>query len=95
GERQMFPAACDECWRETMASFQPGGNTPAYCSDCFANRRQQPSHSRYQPQPGSQQSDQRGRFAGPASRSCAGLRRVTAWPESASHRRTDPRNAPE
>jgi CxxC-x17-CxxC domain-containing protein len=42
-ERQMFPAICDECGRETQVPFQPSGNKPVYCSDCFALRRQQQS----------------------------------------------------
>lgn len=44
GERQMFPATCDQCGRETMVPFQPSGNKPVYCSDCFAQRRQQSSY---------------------------------------------------
>lgn len=47
GDRQMFPATCDDCGRETMVPFQPSGNKPVYCSDCFANRRQQSSYPRY------------------------------------------------
>jgi CxxC-x17-CxxC domain-containing protein len=46
-ERQMFPAVCDECGRETMVPFQPSGNKPVYCSDCFASRRQQSAYPRY------------------------------------------------
>jgi CxxC-x17-CxxC domain-containing protein len=46
-ERQMYPATCDECGRETMVPFQPSGNKPVYCSDCFANRRQQSAYPRY------------------------------------------------
>jgi len=44
--RQMYPAVCDECGRETMVPFQPSGNKPVYCSDCFALRRQA-SYPRY------------------------------------------------
>lgn len=46
-ERQMYPAICDECGRETRVPFQPSGNKPVYCSDCFANRRAQSAYSRY------------------------------------------------
>jgi CxxC-x17-CxxC domain-containing protein len=46
-ERQMFPAVCDDCGRDTMVPFQPSGNKPVYCSDCFATRRQQSAYSRY------------------------------------------------
>jgi CxxC-x17-CxxC domain-containing protein len=47
GDRQMYPAICDECGRETMVPFQPSGNKPVYCSDCFASRRQAPAYPRY------------------------------------------------
>lgn len=40
GDRQMYPATCDECGRETMVPFMPSGNKPVYCSECFATRRQ-------------------------------------------------------
>ena len=46
-DRQMYPATCDECGRETMVPFQPSGNKPVYCSDCFASRRQQSAYPRY------------------------------------------------
>jgi CxxC-x17-CxxC domain-containing protein len=42
-ERQMYPAVCDDCGRDTQVPFQPTGNKPIYCSDCFAVRRQQQS----------------------------------------------------
>lgn len=38
-ERQMFPVVCDECGQDTMVPFQPTGNKPVYCSDCFSARR--------------------------------------------------------
>ncbi len=46
-DRQMYPATCDECGRETMVPFQPSGNKPVYCSDCFSARRQQSAYPRY------------------------------------------------
>jgi CxxC-x17-CxxC domain-containing protein len=47
-ERQMHPATCDDCGRETMVPFLPSGNKPVYCSDCFSSRRQQStSYPRY------------------------------------------------
>jgi CxxC-x17-CxxC domain-containing protein len=46
-DRQMYPAICDECGRDTMVPFQPSGNKPVYCSDCFSNRRQASSYPRY------------------------------------------------
>ncbi|MZP30724.1 zinc-binding protein [Heliobacterium undosum] len=38
-ERQMFPAVCASCGVETMVPFQPRGDKPVYCRDCFNNRR--------------------------------------------------------
>ena len=39
-QRQMYPAVCSNCGKETMVPFQPRGDKPVYCSDCFAERRQ-------------------------------------------------------
>ncbi len=33
--RQMFPAVCAECGKETEVPFQPRGDRPVYCSDCY------------------------------------------------------------
>jgi CxxC-x17-CxxC domain-containing protein len=38
-ERQMFPATCSDCGKETQVPFQPRGDRPVYCSDCFAAQR--------------------------------------------------------
>jgi CxxC-x17-CxxC domain-containing protein len=38
-ERQMFPAVCSECGRDTQVPFQPRGDRPVYCSDCFSSQR--------------------------------------------------------
>ena len=38
-QRQMYPAVCSQCGKETMVPFQPRGDKPVYCSDCFAERR--------------------------------------------------------
>ena len=35
GPRQMYPATCAQCGRETEVPFQPRGNRPVYCRDCF------------------------------------------------------------
>ena len=43
-QRQMFPATCSNCGKETMVPFQPRGDKPVYCSDCFAERRQTSSY---------------------------------------------------
>jgi len=39
--RQMFPATCAECGKSTEVPFQPRGDRPVYCSDCY--RKVQPS----------------------------------------------------
>jgi len=33
--RQMFPAVCAECGKETEVPFEPREGRPVYCSDCF------------------------------------------------------------
>ena len=37
--REMFPAVCAECGKETSVPFQPRGDKPVYCSDCFRKVR--------------------------------------------------------
>jgi len=40
-QREMHPATCAECGKETQVPFRPSGDRPVYCSDCFSqnNRR--------------------------------------------------------
>ncbi len=38
-ERQMFSATCSECGNEAKVPFQPRGDKPVYCSDCFSKQR--------------------------------------------------------
>jgi CxxC-x17-CxxC domain-containing protein len=33
--RQMYTATCSSCGREARVPFQPRGDKPVYCSDCF------------------------------------------------------------
>ena len=33
--REMFPAGCAQCGKDTEVPFQPRGDRPVYCSDCF------------------------------------------------------------
>ena len=33
--RQMYPAVCAQCGKETEVPFQPRGDKPVYCSDCY------------------------------------------------------------
>ena len=35
GSRQMFPATCAECGKATEVPFEPRGDKPVYCSDCY------------------------------------------------------------
>jgi len=37
--REMFPAVCSACGKETQVPFQPRGDKPVYCSDCFESVR--------------------------------------------------------
>ena len=39
GPRQMFPAVCAQCGKETEVPFQPRGDKPVYCRDCFTKNR--------------------------------------------------------
>ena len=39
--RQMFPAVCAECGKDTQVPFEPRGDRPVYCSDCY--RKVKPS----------------------------------------------------
>jgi CxxC-x17-CxxC domain-containing protein len=39
GPRQMYPATCAECGKETEVPFQPRGDKPVYCSDCYQKMR--------------------------------------------------------
>ena len=38
GEREMFSATCSSCGKEAQVPFQPSGDKPVYCSDCFQQR---------------------------------------------------------
>jgi len=33
--RQMFPATCAECGKDTQVPFEPRSGRPVYCSDCY------------------------------------------------------------
>ena len=33
--REMFSATCSRCGREALVPFQPRGDKPVYCSDCY------------------------------------------------------------
>ncbi len=48
--RQMYTAICSNCGNEALVPFQPRGDKPVYCSDC------------YQPQRSGRSSDRRSRW---------------------------------
>ena len=37
-DREMFPATCAECGKETMVPFKPNPEKPVYCKDCYQMR---------------------------------------------------------
>jgi len=39
-QRQMYPAVCASCGKDTEVPFQPRNDRPVYCSDCFATQRE-------------------------------------------------------
>jgi CxxC-x17-CxxC domain-containing protein len=38
GQREMFKATCSQCGGVAEVPFQPRGDKPVYCRDCFAAR---------------------------------------------------------
>ncbi len=45
GQREMYSVTCSQCGKEAQVPFQPRGDKPVYCSDCF--RSQRPSGGGY------------------------------------------------
>jgi CxxC-x17-CxxC domain-containing protein len=37
--RQLFPAVCADCGKETEVPFEPSQGRPVYCSDCYRKVR--------------------------------------------------------
>lgn len=37
--RQMYKVICADCGKETEVPFEPRGDRPVYCRDCFNKRR--------------------------------------------------------
>jgi len=37
--RQMFPAVCAQCGKETEVPFEPREGRPVYCSECYNKQR--------------------------------------------------------
>lgn len=38
-QRTMYPVVCGSCGKDTEVPFQPRGDKPVYCSDCFSRER--------------------------------------------------------
>jgi CxxC-x17-CxxC domain-containing protein len=38
-QREMFPATCATCGKTTSVPFQPTGEKPVYCQDCYQPRK--------------------------------------------------------
>ena len=39
GPREMHTVVCAECGKVATVPFQPRGDRPVYCSDCFSKQR--------------------------------------------------------
>ena len=39
--REMYTAVCASCGGEARVPFQPSGDRPVYCSECFAKMREE------------------------------------------------------
>ena len=37
--REMFPAVCARCGKDTQVPFQPRTDKPVYCSECYSAQR--------------------------------------------------------
>jgi len=35
-KRQMYPAVCAQCGKDTEVPFEPRSGRPVYCSDCYS-----------------------------------------------------------
>ena len=38
-QREMHPAVCATCGKDTQVPFKPRGDRPVYCSDCYTSDR--------------------------------------------------------
>lgn len=45
GAREMFTATCAQCGKEARVPFQPRGDKPVYCSDCYQSRSAGPTYA--------------------------------------------------
>lgn len=47
-DRQTFKAVCADCGRDCDLPFEPRGNRPVYCRDCFKNHPQEDRPQRFE-----------------------------------------------
>ncbi len=38
GDRKMYTIKCSECGKDDQVPFQPKGDRPVYCRDCFRSK---------------------------------------------------------
>ena len=38
-DREMYPAVCAQCGKETQVPFQPRLDKPVYCAECYSAQR--------------------------------------------------------
>ena len=38
-QREMYPAVCASCGKDTQVPFEPRNGRPVYCSDCYSTIR--------------------------------------------------------
>jgi len=38
-QREMYPAVCASCGKNTQVPFEPRNGRPVYCSDCYSKTR--------------------------------------------------------
>jgi len=39
GKRQLYTITCSDCGDEAQVPFQPSGDRPVYCRDCYQKHR--------------------------------------------------------
>jgi len=39
GDREMHKATCGDCGKECEVPFEPKGDKPVYCTECFQSHR--------------------------------------------------------
>ncbi|MBI4317762.1 MAG: zinc-ribbon domain containing protein [Chloroflexi bacterium] len=44
--REMYPAVCARCGKDTQVPFQPRDDRPVYCSDCYSAQRASSGYER-------------------------------------------------